>query len=84
MKFQVMFKTPDVLDEAIREEAAREVDRQFTKAEKELSPEELGHIQRDVYDNLTKFAEKWVKWNEYVTIEFDTEKGTATVVPCGR
>lgn len=29
------------------------------------------------------FAAKWVKYGEYVTIEFDTDAGTATVVPAG-
>lgn len=25
--------------------------------------------------------EKWVKWDEYITIDIDTDKGTATVRP---
>lgn len=31
--------------------------------------------------DITVFLEKWVKWGELVTIEFDSVRGTAKVIP---
>jgi hypothetical protein len=32
---------------------------------------------------MRRVAKRFVKYGEYVTVEFDTEAGTATVVPIG-
>lgn len=29
----------------------------------------------------SKVLAKFLEWNEYITVEFDTEKGTARVIP---
>jgi len=31
-------------------------------------------------EKAKEFAEKWIEYGEYIDIEFDTAKGTATVV----
>lgn len=33
-------------------------------------------------ERLKKLVERFVKYGEYITVEFDGEEGTATVVPC--
>ncbi len=54
MKFQLVFKTPDVLD----------------------------YVDAEVMENqeALNLIEKYVKYSAYVTIEFDTELKTATVI----
>jgi hypothetical protein len=39
------------------------------------------------YDTLTylkEFVSKWVRYGEYITVEFNTTKGTAEVLPVER
>jgi hypothetical protein len=59
MKFQVTFKSPDSVSDAIDDVI-------------EASPETSR-------EDLKKFVEPWIEWGEYVTIEFDTDEGTAVV-----
>ncbi len=59
MKFQVMFKSPDALQDAIMD---------------------IVGVDDDLAEELETFAEKWVKYNEYITVEFDTKADTAVVV----
>lgn len=70
MKFAITFKSPDAFDYAITE-AVKEYEKS-----RELTEEQFD--EADEY--LREFASKWVEWSEYITIEFDTELGTATVV----
>ena len=56
MKFQVMFKTPDVLDYILEENT-------------------------DSAEQIQEIADKFIEYGEYITIEFDTDKQSATVVP---
>lgn len=32
-------------------------------------------------EKVVEFVSKWVKYGEYITVEFDTDAGTAVVVP---
>ncbi len=73
-KFRVTFKTPDALDEPTRE-AGTEMARQRSGNDDENACYWAA--------SLREFASKWVKYGEYVTIEFDYNMGTATVVPSG-
>lgn len=57
MKFQVTFKTPDAVSEALSD-----LDDQT------------------IIDRLEDFASQWVKYGEYVTLEFDSVKGTCRVL----
>lgn len=46
----------------------------------------LGITQERQYEpgarvRLKKFAGRWLTYGEYMTVEFDTEAGTAVVVP---
>ena len=75
MKFRMMMKTPDCLDMAI-EDAVGSMLYDF---EGDKDAEEDKRIE--LTQETKEFAEKWVKWSEYITIEFDTEAKTAVVVP---
>jgi hypothetical protein len=70
MKFIVTFKTPDAVLDAI---------------ERELPPAIVGNQEEESLrayevEKLAEFVAKWVRYGEYVDIEFDTEAGTATVL----
>lgn len=81
-KFSLTFKTPDVMDQievGVREDVKNKKKfREDDETEEMLEEEEdevearLEHISITVY--------KYVKDQEYITIEFDTDADTATVV----
>jgi hypothetical protein len=72
MKFRITLKDPDGVGESLDHEVHR------------LLPDDLDDEEREVVSEvrlakLEKFIEPWVEYGEYITIEFDTEAGTATV-----
>ena len=77
MKFQVTFKTPDAVEDSIKDACGSLPgnDHEAPVIKGRLNP-----YHNDVYA-CQQVAEKFVSYGEYVTIEFDTEKGTATVIP---
>lgn len=70
MKFKVTFKTPDAIDEAFNEAEAYA---------REIMP--LEEIDEKVVQPMSDVVNRFVKYNELVTIEFDTVNKTAIVVP---
>lgn len=70
MKFRVTFKTPDAVDEAFNEAEAYA---------REIMP--LEEIDAKVVQPMSDVVNRFVKYNELVTIEFDTVNKTAIVVP---
>lgn len=74
MKFQVVFKTPDVVHDAINKAVQQ-------CAPSGLSDAELDEFCANKQDELLTFLIKWVKYAECINIEFDTELDTATVIP---
>ena len=74
MKFNVTFKTPDAVYETVKDISEQE-------ACEVVDIDENCDKQSEIRTELEDFASKWVKFGEIVTIEFDTEKGTAIVVP---
>lgn len=76
MIFTITFKDPDGVSNDI-DDAVKE---RLKKLEGE--PETVLEAAREAYsEELRNFTSEWLSYGEYVTIEFDTEKGTATVVP---
>lgn len=74
MKIQITFKDPDVAQDALDDAF-----KNFT-VEGITDPEELEELR---YVRKRKAAEaifSWMKYSEYITVEFDTEAKTATVV----
>jgi hypothetical protein len=83
MKFCVTFKTPDAASfESFIEYAELEVIRRHGIEDDRVDPEreDLVDEYNDIAHEMVKFAKKWVRSEEYVTLEFDTDKGTCTVL----
>lgn len=76
MKFRITMKDPDGPYECIRD-AAKEMVEQIEGIE----PSERESIVENRAETLTDFAGRWMEYGEYLEVEFDTEAGTATVIP---
>ena len=73
MKLRITFKDPDGVANAIK--------KAVTESVSSLSddPDEQEAVSEIRTEKLQTSLEKWLSWNEYVTIEFDTDTGTAVV-----
>jgi hypothetical protein len=71
MKIRIGFKTPDAVEEAVRD-----------AVESEMSKDDIGPDvdPADLKYEATAACDKFVKWGECVTIEIDTETGKAEVL----
>lgn len=81
MKFRVLFKTPDALEQALQEHMDTHCD---VHEEHDMECEACLALEDSSLQAISKIkgiGEKFVTYGEYVTIEFDTDAGTATVVP---
>lgn len=75
MKIRVSIKDPDVFSEAI--DGAVETDVQSLH----LSDDECEAIAEMRRSKVGETLARWLQYGEYIVVEFDTEAGTATVVP---
>jgi len=75
MKFRVTLKDPDGPYECIQDAAKEMVNaiRGIDEGEKK------GLVEKRV-ETLRDFAGRWMEYGEYITVEFDTDAGTAVVV----
>ena len=78
MKFRVRMKDPDTLGDACTEAAQAAL-----KSVQGIDNDERESLVEGRAASLSEFAAKWFKYGEYVTVELDTEAGTAIVVPRG-
>jgi len=76
MKFRITMKDPDGPYECIQEAA-----KEMADAIEGVESDEREGIQEARHNTLRNFADKWMEYGEYITVEFDTEAGTATVIP---
>lgn len=75
MILKLTLKSPDAISEFFEESVE-----QFRPSD--MNDEDWEQYNReDAKLKLIQSLQKWIKWQEYVYIEFDTEKGTATVLP---
>jgi hypothetical protein len=65
MKYTLTFKTPGVLDQVVTEPITQS----------DYDDDDSGTT------DLKEFFEKWIRYEEYISIEFDTEANTAVVLP---
>ena len=72
MKVRLTFKTPDVIDYAISD-ALPECPEDFEEA--------TDMDREDMRDEIKDACKKWVRCEEYLTVEIDTETGTCTPIP---
>jgi hypothetical protein len=75
MKFIVTFKTPDAVECTIDEIVKDHVD--FNGLEGEEAEDEASILK----DQMTSFADRFVKYGETISIAFDMDEETATAVP---
>jgi len=73
MIFTVTFKTPDCVQDSVTEVAIQETFNIENTDDREDK-------QNEIIRELKKFTEKWVRYGEYIIVEFDTEKGTCKVL----
>ena len=76
MKLKLTLKYPDGVFEMIREAAESQVEEIAG-----LDDDEKEELIESRHDKISEQLLKWIKYGEYVRIEFDTEAGTATVLP---
>jgi hypothetical protein len=82
MKFQLTFKTNDVLDPLLAEYKMNT----HCEAHFEYEPDctDCTHIEDAAVENIEEIkdcAEKFIKYGELITIEFDTESQSAVAIP---
>lgn len=75
MKIRVTLKNPDCFYEAVGAAVANSV------SELELDSDEKEDLIESRSEKAWDKLEKWVEYQEYVTLEFDLETMSATVVP---
>lgn len=76
MKFRITFKDPDGVSDCVTEAVENELKHILRE------PERVRNAAEEAYsEEINEFIETWVEYGEYLTVEFDTEEGTATVVP---
>lgn len=76
MKFKVTLNDPDSFYDSISD--AVDISLNGTTFSDDEEFEKVAELRRDKVNTALR---KWVECGEYITIEFDTTAGTATVVP---
>jgi hypothetical protein len=79
VKFQVLMKDPDVLDDAIKE--AIEADPSLKSIADEDEREAAAEVRRG---KVHKLCSRWFEYGEYLNVEIDTDAQTCVVVPVGK
>lgn len=76
MKINVSLKDPDGFSNSVDEAVRASVD-----STPGLDEDEKEHIFETRRETVWKKLARFVQYQEYVSIEFDTDEGTAVVVP---
>lgn len=76
MKIKIQMKDPDCFEQLEQEI----VDNLFT-GETNLSNEEVDAVVEKRKDAITDLLDTWFEYEEYLTVEVDTETKTIRVVP---
>jgi len=74
MKFKITMKDPDGVYNSITDAAVASI-----AAIEGLSEDERETLEEGRRDEINDAASPWVKYGEYLTVEIDTDAGTATV-----
>lgn len=75
MKIQIILKSPDSVDDCVRQAVA---DDMYARGVPDgaAADDERDELIAEVHKKL----EKWIEYKEYLTVEFDLDAGTARVV----
>jgi hypothetical protein len=76
MLIRIQFKDPDRVGDAVQQAVSEAV-----HAVPDLSTDERDMVMDARMERTWEDLEKFVEYQEYVTIEIDTDAGTARVVP---
>lgn len=76
MKISVTLKDPDGFYESVDDAVEKAVEAEFPTAD----ADENEALREKRTEKVWKVLEQWVRYQEYITIEFDTEAGTASVM----
>lgn len=78
MKVRVKFKDPDRMHDGV-EDAVRALQKP-----EGISNTEWANLKGTrMEDAAAHITDKWMEYGEYLDVEFDTDAGTATVLPAG-
>ena len=75
MKFTVTMKDPDTLWDSVNDAA-----KMYAAGQEGLDEDEREAVAERRAEKLRDFASEWFTYGEYVSVEFDTDAGTATVL----
>lgn len=78
MKIRVTMKDPDAPLDAISEAVKNSL------SGSGLSKSELEKVEQIRANQVGDALHKWIRHGEYLTVEFDTDAGTATVIEAQR
>ena len=78
MKFSISFKDSGAVTDCV-DNALHHNDVEPTPKELEEYAGDLAAWKDTKREELHTFTDTWVRWGEYIDVEFDTEKGTPTV-----
>lgn len=79
MKLHVTFKTPYALSDSAKEKADEIVEEQ--NQDGKMSEDDEEDLRTETFHKLMSAGRKFIRDGEYVTIEIDTDTGTAKVIP---
>jgi hypothetical protein len=84
MKFRIDFKDPDAiaLHRLAKDCLFEDKDEGWHEAFGNLSSEQRKDILDEVKESIRDFLSQWMRYGEYVTVEFNMDTKTAMVVPC--
>jgi hypothetical protein len=83
MIFTLTFKTPDVIDQAY-DQVNYDPQTQCDCEDICVDCSRLIEQAEDNKNEISSFSKKFVEYGECITIEFDSDLGTATVLPVKR
>jgi hypothetical protein len=82
MKFVIAFKTPDVLDYCLKNYNSQPCEAHWESKSKDCMACVLLQEQAaETIATVKDCAERYIQYGECITIEFDTDTQTATVIP---
>lgn len=75
MKLKITFKDPDGVYDSVHDAVEEEVNKIA-----DLDEDEKESLVEARSEKVKQLLKKWITHEEYVTIEFDTDEGTAIVL----
>lgn len=86
MKITITIKDPDGFYDSIRDCAKKEAREKYPELylkteDDKLAQREFNELVKELIKEIEAKLEKWVRFSEYATLEFDLEAKTAIVKP---